>query len=430
MTQQARVYTAIDVGTTKVCTIVGTRTGAKGFRILTHSVVPSEGLKKGNVEDVAATEKAIRASIEVARQSTGINIQSAWVGVAGAHVSFSNRQDTMDWAASRGVITAQDLTHVPQRVASTSVESGRKVLHAMPMSFSLDGQPGIRNPVGMHTRNLAVETHVVTGASSQMDKLVAAVENAGVTLEALVLEPLASSEAVLTQQEKNQGVIFVDIGGGTTDVVVFSRGRICYTAVIPVGGYQFTNDICVTYNTLYPDAEAAKLKYAHVELSSVPTDEEVSLPVVGRTTELKVPRRDICQLTRERAQELIRLIKLKLGEASIEETSKVGLVLTGGSANLPGLPELMQQKLRNRVRIGVPNGNGDVPIELKAPAFATGVGILLWATAQRESAAVQAKNGSGPRVAAVRNRVVSRFFKVVRVLWPRDLFSAKQGRTQ
>ena len=427
--QDTRLLTAVDVGTTKVCTIIG-RVKGSSPELLGHSVVPCGGLKKGIVEDLAATAKAMRMSITEAERKAGVHVRSVHVGVTGAHVSFENRSDTLEWIGSHGVVTAEEMERVPEMVASTSTaEANRKVLHALPMSYTVDGATGITNPLGMHTSQVEVETHVVTGASSFIGKLVETVEKTGLTLESLVLEPLASGLAVLTPEERKEGVVLVDIGGGTTDVVAFSKGRICYTTVIPVAGHQFTNDICHVYNTPYEAAEEAKLKYAHTMLHAVRQHEEVSLPVVGSTTELSVPRSDICQLMRERAQELMHLIKIRLQESPLEDISKVKVVMTGGTANLPGLQELAQQNLVNRVRIGLPEGPGGIPDELRAPAYATGVGILLWAMSQPKRVASPSKNGKEIRANAGRRGPIHRFFKRLGNLLHRDLVSARQGRS-
>ena len=418
----------MDVGTTKVCTVLARKTGPTNFDVLAHSTVPCEGLKKGNVVDVEATQRSIRASLAEVEEKSGVKIQSAYVGVTGAHVTYENRWDVVGWAGERGVITSDDLMRVPGMVANSITKSGRKVLHAIPMAYSLDGKRGIRNPVGMHTSNLKVESHVVTGAPSAVSKLVEAVQAAGVEVESLVLEPLASSEAVLTPEEKQRGAVVVDIGGGTTDVVAFRQGSIYYTSVVPVGGYQLTNDICVTYNTSYEAAEEIKLEYAHTEPHVARPDEEVTVPVIGRTVKLRVPRRDICQITRERAQELIRLIKLKLQEAQIADIARVRLVLTGGSANLPGLRELVHQTLTSHVRIGVPGGNPSIPDELKAPEFSTPVGILLWGLKQHRPERSPATNGNVSAAGQGRNLLFSRLFRQLKGLIPEGLLSAMQGR--
>ncbi len=381
MRQHRQLVTAIDVGTTKVCTIVGRKSDAGGVQVLAHGVEPCSGLRKGNVVDVTATERAIRASVEQVQQKLGTRVLSAFVGVTGGHLTFQNLREDVDWINGKGVVTSDDLARVPVRMAEAHSEPGRKVIHALPIAYFVDGKQSVRNPVGMHTHHLEVETHVVTGSAAMIDNLLQAVQGAGLAVDELVLEPLASAESVLTPQERDKGVIIADIGGGTTDLVVFKNGSIVYTGVIPVAGYQFTNDIAFTYNTSYDAAEMVKLEYAHTEPDTVRPDEEVVLPVFGRNAEVRVSRREICQLTRERAQELARLLKLKLAEARprVGDMSAMPLVLTGGTSNLPGLDRLVQRVLSIHVRVGVPNGNRDIPEELKAPAYATGVGILLWA---------------------------------------------------
>ena len=422
--QDATLMTAIDVGTTKVCTIVGSKAGPNGLNILAHSVVPSEGIRKGNVADIASTADAIRASVEDAQRVAGIKIRSAYVGVTGAHVSFANLRYEME-ASSLGVITADDLDKIPDQVVSPRAGKGRQVLHAIPMHYSLDGQHGIRDPIGMHTSHLEVETHVVTAGSSYIDKLVEAVESAGIKVEDLVLEPLASSRAVLTPQERERGVALVDIGGGTTDLAMFKRGSLCFTSVIPVGGYQFTNDIRVSYDTPYKAAEDTKLKHAHTQPGVVRSHEEVTLPRNGRTTQQQVLVRDICQLTRERAQELIHLIRLKLREADVEDISSLDLVITGGTSNLPGLEDLMRQSLTNTVRIGVPEGHGSIPDALKKPAYATGVGILMWAVNQGSAAGRQTGNGTLSKLSEVRVGLISRLFKQVKNSFQSRIFAVR-----
>ena len=423
--QDATLMTAIDVGTTKVCTIVGSKAGPNGFNILAHSVVPSEGIRKGNVADVASTAEAIRTSVEDAQRVAGIRIHSAYVGVTGAHVSFENVRYEMGWAGTQGVITADDLGKIPEQIVSPVAGQGRQVLHVIPMHYTLDGQQGIRDPIGMHTSRLEVENHVVTAGSSYIDRLVEAVESAGIKVEDLVLEPLASSRAVLTPREKERGAALVDIGGGTTDLAMFKRGSLCFTSVIPVGGFQFTNDISVSYDTSYAAAEDTKLKHAHTQPAVVRSHEEVTLPMNGRTTQQQVLVRDICQLTRERAQELIHLIKLKLREADVEDISSLDLVITGGTSNLPGLEDLMRQSLTNSVRIGVPEDHGSIPDALKKPAYATGVGILMWAANQGYPAGAQTGNGTRSKAGESRNGLISRLFKQVKNSLQSHIFSGK-----
>ena len=423
------ILTAVDVGTTKVCTLIGRKSGRGDLEFLAHSVVPCEGLKKGNVTDVAATALSIRSSVDEAAKQAQVAGRSAYIGVTGAHVAFENRWDQMEWAGQGGVITAEELARVPDSARAANSETGRRLIHVLPVAYSVDGLNGIRNPLGMHSSDLAVESHMITGGAAFIDKLVEAVDSAGIGLDALVLEPLASSDAVLTNEERIQGAIVVDIGGGTTDIVAYARGRIFFTGVLPVGGYQFTNDICVTYSTPYPDAEDLKLRYAHTDLHGVRATEEVTLPVIGKNADLKISRREICQLVRERAQELASLVKLKLQEAPLGRLSDFSLVLTGGTASLPGLDGLFRQTMGTNVRIGVPNGHGMIPDSLRAPAFATGVGILLWAFEHPKPQTAKVTITTSAKAPTDREGLVSRFFQHIRNVFPAQLFSVRQGRT-
>ena len=342
-------------------------------------------------------------------------------------MEFENRWERVDLTES-GVVSAGALTQLPSKLASATDKPSRKVIHALPMAFSLDGNSGIRNPLGMHADQVDVETHIVTGASSAVSKLVRAVERCGVSVSSLVLEPLASGQAVLTSEERNHGAVVVDIGGGTTDVVVFKRGQICYTGIIPVGGFQFSNDIALTYDTPYETAETVKLKHATTEPFSIRHDEEVLVRLSRSNSEIRVPRRDVCQLMRERAQELITLIELKLSEAGLTTLTGIPIVVTGGTSNLPGLDTLLRQNLTTRVRVGTPNGSASIPQELKTPSHATGVGILLWALQQSKSTSAPT-NYTRRGISPGTTTVVSRFVKQMRnVFAVKPLFLRKKGR--
>jgi cell division protein FtsA len=401
---------AIDVGTSKVCTIIARREGGRRFSVLSHSVVPSQGLQKGIVTDISATQSVIRESATKAARQAQATVEEAYVGVTGSHVNFENRLDELDWAAKRGVITPADIRRVPTSVAAASAEPGRKVLHALPRNYILDGQSGIRNPLGMHTSQVKVETHVVTAAAMFIDKLNQAVRQAGVSVRELVLEPIASAEAVLTVEERESGVALVDIGGGTTDMVVYRQGTVLYNAALPIGGFQFTNDICLTYDTTYEAAEAVKLEHGTTDPASLGAIADVSLPLAGRVSNRTVALRDLSQLLRERAQELVRLIRIKLTESVYTEASEVRLVLTGGSASLPGLEDMIRRTITRHVRIGSPDNVPGIPDELRSPMFATSVGLLLWAI-ERQGAPGHVNHSNNHETEEQPNRGVSRFFK-------------------
>jgi cell division protein FtsA len=415
----------IDVGTTKVCSIAGLRKDDGGFHILAHRTVPCNGLSKGNVSDIDATGDAIQKSVHSLQEAIGFKIESAYVGVTGSDIAFENRRDDLDPISGHGVITAEDLDREPQALAEFTDEPGRQLIHALRMTYSIEGEDGIRNPIGMHSNTIEVDTHMVTAATVFVDKLATAVEQAGISVTGMVLEPMASGLAVMTPAERIRGTVLVDIGGGTTDVVGFRQGRVCFTGVIPVGGFQFTNDIAVTYNTSYEAAENAKLTHASTDIPRFGQD--VSLPVTGSDVDLRVEIAEICQLVRERANELARLIKIKLDESDIEGLSKYKIVLTGGSSNLPGISELFQKSLAVAVRRGVPGSRDGFPDELRNPRYATAVGILQWATEQQRPK-TDAPAPSIERKQGGRRGLVAGLVKQISRLVPRAYFAAKKGR--
>ena len=408
------IITAIDVGTTKVCTIVAQKVNGQKPEIIAYSNVPCSGLKKGNVEDLGLTSKAIKESLYEVKNKTNLPIRSAYVGITGAHVAFDNKVDYFDDIGSDGVITATEVGKIPELVAHGSDSYGRRVIHAVPMTYRVDGQNGLNNPIGMHATGVQVKSHVVTAGSSFVKDLESAVADSGLQVKGMVLEPLASSEAVLTNRERDRGSAIIDIGGGTTDIVAFTKGTISYTSVIPVGGYQFTNDIRLTYNTTYQEAENAKLKYGSTEPSTVDMSEEISLGVTGTDTYAAVHRRDLCQLMRERTMELIRLIDIKLQESGVRQNPNAEIVMTGGASTLPGLFEMAQQYIPNcSMRMGTPAHLVGMPKELTGPAFSTGIGIVLYGYQQelateRELSTRSRKIGNNERTLLER---MTRFFR-------------------
>ena len=381
----ADMMTAIDVGTTKVCVITGRKRAGGGIDVMGCATVSSRGLRKGSVTDVDATSDAIRRAVEQVEEQTGYQVDSAFVGVTGAHVSFQNRRDKLSPRRDVGVITADSLSGSARRLSSVK-DPQRQMIQAVRTSYSVDGEEGIRNPIGMHSDNIEVETHVVVGLSELIEKVEKAVQRADVKLASMVMEPIASGMAVLTEEEKEKGVVMVDMGGGTTDLVAFKDGQISYTGVIPVAGFQFTNDIAMMFNTYFEAAEHAKIRYGSAELYSTFENEELEFPVKGRDMRLKVRGNEISQLTRQRAQELAKLIGLKLDKAGLDEETRSRVVLTGGASNLQGMDVLMRNTLSQwttsvQVRRGTPESAGKLPEELSDPTYSTGVGMLLWAAA-------------------------------------------------
>ncbi len=378
-TQDLNTIVVVDIGTSKVCTVIAERESSERARVLAHSITPSGGLTKGAVTDISRVEEAIRRSVSAASRKAAVPVKSAYIGITGTHITFRDRYDRIDWAATKGVITLGDIVNVPKSIASASAQTGRHVIHALTRSYTLDGQGGIQNPLGMHTRRMEVESHVISADPSLVVKLTAAARKSGLNVRALVFEPVASAEAVLTEDEKQEGVALVDIGGGTSDVIIFQQGVVQYTTVLPIGGYQFTNDICVAFDATYESAESAKLEYGTTDVLVLKPQEEVTLSVEGHEWERRIPRRDIAQLLKERAVELLRMLRLKLIESGIANTDEFNVVLTGGSSKLPGLENLVRDNLTSKVRIGSPNSQWELPRALQEPEYATSIGLITWA---------------------------------------------------
>ena len=273
----SELIAAIDVGSTKVCTILARKSRGGFPEIVSYSVVPSSGVTKGNVVDANATSQAIRRTMNEIRSDVGMDVKSAYVGITGSHIAYENRVDHFPDIGRQGVVTLDEFAKIPSMVSEGLQIPGRAIIHSLPIHYGVDGHNGIKNPVGMHVTGLEVTTHLITADSYIADKLREAVTLSGIELKSMVLEPFASSESILTQTEKDIGSAVVDIGGGTTDIVLFRNGSVVYTAVIPVGGFQFTNDICLTYNVDFADAEEAKLRYGHTNLSAVDLMEAVPI---------------------------------------------------------------------------------------------------------------------------------------------------------
>ena len=377
--QAVRTIVAVDVGATKICAIVAESESPEWARVVSHSITPSDGITKGNVTDVPLAEAAIRRSVSAAARKSATPITSAYVGISGTHVSFQDRYDRINWAATKGVITLDDLINVPKSIAAASARSGRHILHALTRTYTLDGQSGIQNPLGMHTKRLEVESHVISADPFLVRRLTDAARGSGLDVSALVFQPVASAEATLTNAEKEEGVALVDIGGGTTDLIIFQQGVVQYTSVLPVGGFQFTNDICIAFDATYESAETAKLEHGTADVLGTRPEEQVTLSIEGREWPRTILRRDIAQLMKDRAVELVRLIRIKMLESGIEDTDTFKVVLTGGGAKLPGMESLVRDNLTSDVRIGGPNSRWDLPRALEEPEYATSVGLVTWA---------------------------------------------------
>ncbi|MBE0430522.1 MAG: cell division protein FtsA [Dehalococcoidia bacterium] len=377
-----KIISAIDVGTTKVATIVANVKAQDDIEVLGVGVVPSRGLHKGIVVNMDEARQSIAASVKEAQRISGIRIDSAYVGVTGRHISSLNNRGVVAIPRDDRLVRTQDLKRVLSAARNVTVAEGKRVLHAIPRSYALDGQEGVQQPVGMHGSRLDVETHIVTASVTSIQNLAKCARSVGVDVEDLILEPLASGEAALTPEERESGVIMADIGGGTTDIAVFKNGSIYHTAILPVAGYQVTSDISIGLGLPFNIAEKMKRRYGSVA-TSAETEEMVQ---VGIENGHSASYRDLCGIIRARMEELLQLVLLEMPTSDYHTLAPCGLVLTGGTSNLSGLDELGQSLLRIPVRRGRPMSTGIYGISdiLHDPSYATTLGLILWQVRGKE----------------------------------------------
>jgi cell division protein FtsA len=387
-----RIISAIDVGTTKVCTITGTLDSGGNVQVLGVGLVPSHGMHKGMVVNVEEARESIAESIRRAEQASGLKVESAYVGVTGRHISSHNSHGVVAIPRNDRLVRHDDLKRVLSSAQQINVPDDRRILHAIPRNYALDNQERIKNPVGMHGFRLDVETHIITAAISSVQNLVKCIRSIGVEIQDLILEPLASGEAVLTPEEREVGVILADIGGGTTDIAVFRDGSIYHTSIIPVAGYQVTSDLSIGLGLPFEIAEAMKKKYGNVYPEALNKNQESTLTVEDGHS---VSYRDLCNIIKVRMEELLRLILLEMPDSNYASIAPSGLVLTGGCSNLAGLESLSKQTIRIQTRIGEPMGVYGITDILHDPAHSTGVGLLLWGTRNHGKPTWEAKKRNG-----------------------------------
>lgn len=402
---KTRTIAAIDVGTTKVCTIVARPDSSEGLQVLGVGITPSRGLHKGMVVNVNEAKESIRESINRAQQSSGTRIDSAYVGVTGRHITSTNNKGVIAIPRNDRLVRSDDLRRVLDSARNVSIPGDRRILHAIPRQYALDGQVGVKNPVGMHGFRLDVETHIITAAVSSIQNLVKCIRAVGIEIDDLILEALASGESVLSPDEKDLGVILADIGGGTTDISVFKEGSIYHTSVLPVAGYQVTSDVALGLGLPFDIAEGMKRKYGNVTPRHDKDGEQADINIENGHN---ISYNELCNIMRARMEETLRLILLEMPTSDYLQLAPAGLVLTGGSSSVPGLQELAQETLRIPVRVGLPAGVYGITDVLNHPSYSTGVGLVLWGSkGQAGSAGWSKKNSWNDRGANPMQRVFS-----------------------
>jgi len=371
------VIVGLDIGTSKVLALVGELTPEGAVEIIGMGSQPSRGLKKGVVVNIESTVQSIQRAVEEAELMADCQINTVYAGIAGSHVRSLNSHGVV--AIRDREVSSGDVEQVIEAAKALAIPADQRILHVLPQEFIIDGQEGIRDPIGMSGVRLEAKIHIVTGADSAAQNIIKCVQRCGLAVEDVVLEQLASSLAVLTDDERELGVCLVDVGGGTTDIAVFCGGAIRHTAVIPIAGDQVTNDIAVSMRTPTQYAEDIKLRYACALSQLANPDESIEVPSVGDRPARRLARQTLAEIVEPRYEELFNLIREELRRSGFEELIAAGLVLTGGSARMEGAIELAEEIFHVPVRLGVPSqveGLGEV---IRNPIYSTGVGLLQFA---------------------------------------------------
>ena len=378
----------LDIGTSKVVAIVGEIKTDGALEIIGIGSHPSRGLKKGVVVNIESTVQSIQRAVEEAELMAGCEIHSVYAGIAGSHVRSLNSHGIV--AIKDKEVVQGDVERVIDAAKAVAIPADQKILHVLPQEYIIDSQEGIRDPIGMSGVRLEAKVHIVTGADSAAQNIVKCVQRCGLAVDDIVLEQLASSYAVLTEDEKDLGVCMVDIGGGTTDIAVFGGGAIRHTAVIPIAGDQITNDIAVSMRTPTQYAEDIKIRYACALSQLANPDETIEVPSVGDRPPRRLARQTLAEIVEPRYEELFGLIRDELRRAGLEEQVATGIVLTGGSAKMEGAIELAEEVFHMPVRLGVPQYVTGLSEVVSNPIHATGVGLLLYAKSNMESQRTEA----------------------------------------
>lgn len=369
------IIVGLDVGTTKVCTIVGSKNSSGDVEIIGIGTHPSHGLKKGSVVNIDKTVKSIQCSLEEARLMAGVDIHSAAIGIAGSHVYSFNSSGVV--AVKGDEITEDDIDRVLEAAKAVVIPSDREILHVIPQEFRVDNTAGIKNPLGMCGVRLEAHVHIVTGTVSLIQNLVKCVEQTGILAENVILQPIASSESVLSSEEKDLGAVLVDIGGGTTDIAIWKNGSLIHSQIIPVGGNHFTNDLAVALKIPHDEAERIKINHGCVLAEQLNQSAHITVQGISGTPAREVPLGQIADVLGARAEELFTFIRNTIADKDLKNEITGGVVITGGGALIKGLPELGEYTLEHPTKIGFPKPFGGMTNIMQNPKFSTVLGLLI-----------------------------------------------------
>lgn len=386
------IIVGIDVGTTKICTLVARVEIDGQIRILGVGIEPSKGLNKGIIVDLNAASQAIARSIEKAERTSGLEIDSALVSMAGSHVEALNSKGVV--GISGRTVSEDDVIRALDAARAVSIPHNREVIHVIQRGFTLDGQEGIRKPIGMHGYRLEVEAHIITASAPSVDNLRQAINSAGPYVSQFVLNPLASAEVVLTDTERDMGVVVCDIGGGTSDLAIYINGDVWHTSVLGVGGNHVTSDIAHGLRLPVPQAEETKIQHGYASRDKIGEEEFFLMRPFGSEGSVQVSRSELAMIIEARIEEIFSLLLQEIKRSGYDGLLPAGMVLTGGVSSLPGIREIASEVMGMPVKIAQPEGLFGMVDQLYSPAFSTSVGLLRWATLMRELPAVQRSRSS------------------------------------
>ena len=395
------IVVGIDVGTSKICTLVSRVEGERTLRILGVGIEPAQGIKKGTVVDIAAATQSIARSGEKAERSSGLEITSAIVSLAGSHVSSVNSRGVGGIAGR--VIDQKDVTRALEAAQAVAIPHNREIIHVIQRSFTVDGQDGIHMPIGMHGFRLEVEAHIITAAAATVENIRQAVSSAGVQIAQFVLNPLASGEVVLSETERQMGAVVVDIGAGTTSMAVYIDGDVWHTHVLGIGGSMITSDIAHGLRLPISQAEEIKLQHGYALMEDVSEDDKFTIRAFGEDQPIQVSRNELAEIIEARAEEIFSLLLQEIKRSGYDGLLPAGMVLTGGTAQLPGIRNLASRIMNLPVRVARPENLLGLTDQLLAPPYSTSVGLLYWALMMSESNLSPQKRG------ALRSREVIRW---------------------
>ncbi len=406
-----QVITGIDVGTTKICSVIAQRNDGS-LQVVGIGSAPSRGLKKGIVVNLSETISSIRQSLELAAEQAQTETGSAFISVGGAYLHGRNEEGETDVRGRNGEVCAEDIDRVVSDARQIAVPENFEIIHVLTQDFTLDGQSGIEDPLGLKGQLLAVKLHLVLNNSAVVQNIVHAIHKSDIVVDGVVMQQLASAEAVLTPDEKELGALLIDIGGGTTDVAVYKQGTIWHSEVLPMGGSLFTKDIAIGFKAPIAEAEIVKKQAGSVFPESVPGEEVVELSEVGSGRSRTVPRIELCRMIQARCDELLKAILTVARKAGVDSNLIAGAVFTGGGSLLDGLVQRSEQALRMPVRLGYPTNSVRSDSEICHPSYSTALGLLLYAGNVRDRARDPSKSNPFARLGRT-SRFRKRFLELI-----------------